>query len=52
VLLADGAEVGYVACEAARGLAAHLDADAEAFVATVREIDIDIVLLRLEITLR
>jgi hypothetical protein len=50
VLLADGAEVGYVACEAARGLAAHLDADAEAFVATVREIDI--VLLRLEITLR
>lgn len=49
VLLADGAEVGYVAREAARGLAAHLDADPEALVATVREIDIDSALLRLEV---
>lgn len=52
VRLADGAEVGYVAREAARGLAAHLDADPDAFEATVRDIDADAGLLRLEITTR
>ncbi len=52
VHLGDGAEVGYVAREAARGLAGHLDADPDAFEATVREIDIDTTLLRLEITAR
>ncbi len=50
--LVDGADVGYVAREAARGLAAHLDADPHAFEATVREIDADVGLLRLEITPR
>ena len=52
VRLADGAEVGYVARDAARGLAAHLDANPDAFEAIVREIDPDVALLRLEITAR
>jgi len=52
VRLVDGAEVGYVAREAARELAAHLDADPHAFEATVREVDADGGLLRLEITPR
>ena len=52
VRLADGAEVGYVAREAARGLAAHLDADPAAFEAMVREFDADVPLLRLDITAR
>lgn len=49
VLLADGADVGYVARDAARGLAARLDADPQAFDATVRELDVDRGLLRLEL---
>jgi hypothetical protein len=50
VLRSDGAEIGYVAREAARGLAGHLDVDPEGFLAAVREIDIDSALLRLELT--
>lgn len=49
VMVDDGVEVGYVARDAARGLAAHLDIDRNAFEATVREIDIDTALLRLDV---
>ena len=52
VRLTADADAGYVAREAARGLAAHLDADPDAFDATMREIDADAALLRLEIRAR
>ena len=52
VLLTDGSAVGYVAREAARGLAGRLDDDPEAFTASVREIDADIPLLRLDLEAR
>lgn len=49
VRLEDGVDVGYVARDAARGLAAHLDANPDAFDAVVREIDLDASLMRLEL---
>lgn len=52
VRLADGTDVGYVARDAARGLAAHLDVDPDAFQVTVREVDARVALLRLEIAAR
>lgn len=48
VRLDDRADIGYIARDAARGVAGHLDADPDSFDATVREIDRDAPLLRLE----
>jgi superfamily II DNA/RNA helicase len=45
VLLADGRPVGYVAREAARGLAGRLDEDPDSFIASVREIDLAVPML-------
>jgi hypothetical protein len=52
VLLADGRPLGYVARDAARGLAGHLDDDRDSFTASVREIDAAAPLLRLELSAR
>jgi hypothetical protein len=45
----DLADLGYIARDAARGLAAELDQSAQAFTATVREVDADVPILRLDV---
>jgi HIRAN domain len=52
VRLDDGADVGYVARDAARGLASRLDTNPDAFHASVREIDLTASILRLELRAR
>lgn len=52
VLLPGGIPVGYVARDAARGLASRLDEDPGSFAASVREFDADAHLLRLDIEAR
>lgn len=52
VRLGDGRDLGYVARDAARGLAGRLDDDLDAFHATVREVDASVPMLRLELHAR
>lgn len=51
VLSADDAELGYVAREVARGVAGRIDEDPHSVIAVVLEVDAEIPLLRLRLTL-